>query len=164
MTPMTVSVAANTSDVSFANIPQTCTNLTVMAYNLMDNGSDNYIQMYINSDTGNDYDWVFCSSGEASTAAWTCSNSLGQSNAMIGLGGQGDGQTPGNLVGTILNYTTVGLIKSITTTGTYWANSTIVLETTALRWRGTSAITQIDFKVGSGYQLMPGTVIELIGN
>jgi hypothetical protein len=156
-TPLaTVTLASNTSTVTFSSIPATYRDLILVVVSLVTNLSGDG-QIRYNADTGSNYSTVQMGgsgSGSGFSAAYTTtailpSNNVGESTTI-----------PTNQVIQILDYAATDKHKaSLIRTNNYGLGT----QAQANRWANTNAITSIEYSVRTAGQLATGTTLNLYG-
>ena len=141
-----ITLGANVSSVTFSSIPQTYTDLVLVA-NLID--SNGFSVMRFNSDSGNNYSrtWVY---GNGSSAL----SSRGSNIAGLDLKAASSGsEYPVDIVH-LMNYSNTTTYKTCLIRQSYASNEVALY---AGLWRNTSAISTItisnDIRVGSTFNL-----------
>lgn len=167
MIPMKVTVGSPTTTITFASIPQTCTNLKLTITGENSAPAGDFAAVIFNGDTAAHYNFVFIDANISTSPVW--SSSTGAASATPSTfylaGAVTNGWSQGS--GFIANYTGTTFRKGISITGLSDdnpASSNAFTYQSLESWNATpAAITQIDLIAGGGFNFVAGTVATLTG-
>lgn len=147
----TQTVSSSTASVTFSSIPQTYTDLIIVAQ--IDPAASNYgLRFRINSDTASNY------SGTVLAGTGSAASSTRYSNETSGPGGSnlngGSNDYANIFILNFMSYTNTNIFKTVLSEGS--SAGTEVTRAVSL-WRSTSAINSITLSLGGGF---PGTNID----
>lgn len=146
----TVTVGAGgTSSISFSSIPSTFKHLQVRAFyqNNQNNSSVDYMQLRLNSDTGNNY-VTHRLRGNGTTAS--ASTTAATNYAFTTFSVQGVADIYGAAIIDILDYANTNKYKTVRTLAGFDRNGAGDIGLNSNLWLSTSAITQIDLSTQTG--------------
>ena len=135
----TTTLGSATGSYTFSSIPQTYTDLVVVAQATISVAAGSVVQF--NGDTGNNYSYTYIS-GDGSSA----SSSRVTNNNYIQTGGFQSNGTNGAMITNILNYSNATTYKTLLSR----ENATFEVRAYVGLWRNTAAITSITLFPTSG--------------
>lgn len=168
MAPMKVVVGSPVTTITFASIPQTCTNLRLTLAGENSAPAGDFVGVFFNGDTGANYNYVFIDANITTAPVWTSATGAASAtpDAFYLAGAVTNGWSQGS--GFIANYTGTTFRKGISITGLSDDNpsSNVAFTYQVLEsWNATpAAITQIDLIAGAGFNFVAGTVATLTGD
>ena len=160
----TVVSGTSTGAVTFSSIPGTYTNLRlVISGRTSDSAADENVNLTLNSDTGNNYDYIYLINGTSIL------NSKAQPNApvMIVPGSTAASSTASQGEIRLSGYASTSFYKTFASVPSTYVTDTTVGDLTqwsfAGQWRNTAAITSITLTDGGGGHFMAGSIFTLYG-
>ena len=147
----TQTLGSSTGSVSFTSIPQTYTDLVLVAATpTTGSGADYYLRF--NSDSGSNYSDTRIIGDGSSAASYRSSN---QTQAIVGT----IYPQQGNIINHIMNYSNATTYKTVLSRGNYAGYLT---QANATLWRSTAAITSVYVFAQSG-NFATGSTFTLYG-
>jgi hypothetical protein len=151
----TIATSDVTTEVVFSSIPQTYTDLRIVA-----NTITYPIQYKINNDSGANYDTEWLAS--SGLAAATSSDFGGSTVYCYYYAPLQDTNNPSLVISDILNYTNTSNHKTILSTNGAISSAGGSTGLTCSVWKNTNAVTQLNIKTATTY-FTAGSVVTLFG-
>jgi hypothetical protein len=161
----TFTVTGSTSIIQFSSIPQTYTDIRAVGYVRSQNGAaSDLMDFVINSvQTGGLYSTVaLLGNGSASSTSRWAGVNVGYRNAIAPAGGSA-ANIFGSFVAEINNYYNTNTFKSVMTRYSFDTNGSGGVGTTVVNYRGTAAISDLQFFFDTGSLFAVGSRITLYG-
>jgi hypothetical protein len=148
----TVMLNANSSTITFSNIPQGYTDLVFTTYGAAQATGGGSVKLQFNGDTAANYSYLYMFGSGSGTGTGAFANQTGclvnRHNTVDGCGWT-----------SILNYSNTSVTKGLLSRG---GGNNIAITLTG-RWRNTAAITSIACTMESGPGFAPGFTATLYG-
>jgi hypothetical protein len=145
----TATLTATSTSITISSIPSTYTDLVAIGY--FDGIGESYIQAQLNSDTGNNYDYIYYG-GVNATMVY---NVVGNINSMPGSRADEEANYQMHLFNYTSNLHKTAFIMNAN------ASSPLVYHSVS-NWRNTAAVTSISWVAQQG-QYAAGTTITIYG-
>lgn len=155
-----ITLASTVSSVTFSGIPQTYTDLVIVAQPVGDNNGEN-VGMQFNGDTGNNYSYTDLR-GNGTTASSTRASNFARINFTDLIGTT---STAGNLtiIANVMNYANTNVNKSVLIRSNQTTNTFPGTEAIVGLWRNTNAVTSIRFVQSGSANFISGTTFNIYG-